>query len=464
MNFGLVIVSRLISVVMPGVNRFPAKNAATANYANGVSADAPPSWKMNCGGSGLGRLMALSVLFGSLTTVFAGTYYVATNGVSGNSGLSTNSPWDMTTALAKVPAGSTIIVMPGTWSGREIDVTKTQLTLKSQVKWGARFLNSPGNGIAVYTSGTFVEGVTIDGFEVAYAHNHGISLYATNCTVRNCWIHHCATNSGVVASGIMATEDSGGHYNMSTLLVECNLVEYIGNATEHQFDHGLYVFGTNITIRANVCRYNTGYGIQIFDSGGSGTKKAQVYDNLSYGNGIGAFVCGSGGGNCTLNAYGNTFVGAHALDACMSSGLNASFTCTNNILIGGVYVMNLCCAGATFNIAGDYNLINKVDNLPLGAHGILTNYAGFVNTNSGLYWLTAASAARGKALSTACGPMDFFGNAQSSVSDIGAFQYSALYSSDNRVLDPSPVSPNYWFVLTPQSVPQGLHVVPLTNQ
>jgi len=46
------------------------------------------------------------------------------------------------------------------------------------------------------------------------------------------------------------------------------------------------------------------------------------------------------------------------------------------------------------------------------------------------------------------GPVDFFGNAQSSVTDIGAFQYSALYAADTRTLDPSAVTgAPYWDAL-----------------
>ena len=74
---------------------------------------------------------------------------------------------------------------------------------------------------------------------------------------------------------------------------------------------------------------------------------------------------------------------------------------------------------------------------------------GFVNTNNGLYWLRSDSMARGNALSNACGPVDFFGRAQSSVADIGAFQYSENLLGDSRVFDPSPwFGAGYWQMLS----------------
>jgi len=67
------------------------------------------------------------------------------------------------------------------------------------------------------------------------------------------------------------------------------------------------------------------------------------------------------------------------------------------------------------------------------------------NPPAGLFWLLAKSKARGNALPTCSGPVDFFGKSQFSVTDIGAFQYSTNRAADERLLDPSPIDgADYW--------------------
>ena len=47
----------------------------------------------------------------------------------------------------------------------------------------------------------------------------------------------------------------------------------------------MYLSGTNILVHDNVCRFNFGGGISFFgNAAGSGIDKAQVYNNILYGN------------------------------------------------------------------------------------------------------------------------------------------------------------------------------------
>jgi len=158
-----------------------------------------------CGpGYRIGCLIALVSLASSLTSVLAGTtYYVATNGLAANDGLTTNSAWPLTYALAHARPSNSIIVMPGTWFGAEIDIGQSYLTVQSQFKWAARILRSPGTGAAIWSSSHTVHDVVLDGFEISYASQHGAQIFSSNCVIRNCWIHHCGTNAGTVASGIV---------------------------------------------------------------------------------------------------------------------------------------------------------------------------------------------------------------------------------------------------------------------
>lgn len=386
-------------------------------------------------------------------TCHSATYYAATNGLAGNDGLTTQTPKTITAALS-MGESNTIIVMPGTWSGSQVTVPYPGTTLRSQSKWQAKFLNSSLYGISTWSNN-----VTVDGFEIAYAVKGGVWTTGSNSVIRNCWIHHCATNTGRVGSGIGATQDILGTPNlMRDLLIENNLIEYNGAADQINTDHGVYICGTNIVVRGNVCRYNVCAGIQIWDHG-IGSTNVQIYNNLCYGNGSYGLVIGSEStGNAFVNVFGNTFVGNRYAIGLGSGGLT-TITCTNNIVIGTNHTVNKF--GGAYSISGDYNLMNEEYNLPLGAHGILTNYAGFVNTNSGLYWLKSDTAARGRALSTVAAPVDFFGNVQSSVADVGAFQFSALRAADSRILDPSPASgADYWMQTLPP--PANLRVVPIS--
>jgi hypothetical protein len=387
----------------------------------------PAKWVMS-----MMRLLFSLIIFLAGCCSEATTYYAATNGVSSNTGLSTNSPWPLTYALINVGPSNTIIVMPGTWSGSQIDVFKPGTTLRSQVKWGARLVNSPYLGVSTHHANT-----TIDGFEIAYAVDAGVWISESDCVVRNCWVHHCRGHGGVTANSLTGNRPG----MLRNTLVESNLLEYNGS-DQLNCDHGTYLCGANITVRNNVCRYNIGSGIQIWDCGTAGSTNVQVYNNLCYGNGQWGLVAGSANGNVQLNVFGNTFVCDNKAIG-IGSGGRVTITCTNNILLGKLETLNEF--GGTYDIVGDYNMMSRVDHLPLGSHGILTNYTGFVNTNSGLYWLSRNSVARGRAFAGVCGPVDFFGNAQSSVADLGAFQYSGILTGDARTLDPSGASgADYW--------------------
>jgi hypothetical protein len=94
---------------------------------------------------------------------------------------------------------------------------------------------------------------------------------------------------------------------------------------------------------------------------------------------------------------------------------------------------------------GDHSPITQSTVNGGGTHDVIVSYGSswFNNGSTGLYWLGNSSPARNAALSSVCGPVNFFGAGQSGVSDIGAFQYDATLANDVRVLDPS-VDPDYW--------------------
>ena len=392
-------------------------------------------------------------------------YYIATNGASGNNGTSTNTPWN----LAKlnynesIPSNSIIYVLPGIYEETNAQNTTTgpnlycnYCTVKSLVKWGAILNDSGDYGFLISTNN-----VTIDGFVVNNAFKNGIfgagSGTTSNLVVQNCWIEYCGTNpaSGIGPSGIVNTFADGQ-------VLQYNLIEHIGNVTYSIYDHGIYVAGNNLKINNNVIRYCAGAGIQLNDhaAGSYGSSNVMIFNNLVYSNGNwGMYLSSDYSNNVSTTIYNNTLFDngtisatdggqggiALALEA-HPPGTNFLYA-TNNILIDTFQTTKI---GVNVNVGAtncDYNIIALQDNFPIGAHGILTNQAGFVNPGNGLFWLKNTSVARGKAFSGVFPSTNFFGIAQTNSVDIGAFQYNLPYALDNRTMDPSPQNPNYWFVL-----------------
>ncbi len=111
-------------------------------------------------------LLAVSLAI-AVTSVKAGTYYVATDGQTSGDGSSSN-PWPTVShALWKVGGGHTILLKPGmytapigisaTYSGTSAAPT----VIKSESKWQARIVGSNSQGI--YTAAN-TQWLVIDGF------------------------------------------------------------------------------------------------------------------------------------------------------------------------------------------------------------------------------------------------------------------------------------------------------------
>jgi hypothetical protein len=408
--------------------------------------------------------MVALVAFGCmLSTAFAGTvYYASPNGSSSNNGLSTNSPWPVSYAVGNAASGSTVMLMDGSYT-TPIDIATPNLTVKAINKWGPKWLNvgshAGSHDMVIQLS---ANNVTLDGVMCSNCqYEVGIEYYMTNCTIRNCWV----TQTGNFGWSPMFGSASGiqtlpglGH------LVERCLVEYSGTNSTSGGNHGIYGGGTNCIYRNNVLRYNDGLGI-ILNSHGQGYDVGnQIYNNLMYGN----EALNSAGGQIDLandtqasyaqanQVFGNTLVSAGRGIAVQ----NMAAFITNNIIMSA---NNPILNNGAGQFTEDYNLSSVRLS---GPHDITTSAPGFVNSNNGLYWIATNSTAYHMAKSTAYGPVDFFGNTQSSVADIGAFQFQPAYTSDSRVLDPSGSNPDYWANQTgttkPQT-PQGLHVLSETN-
>jgi hypothetical protein len=357
----------------------------------------------------------------------ATTYYVSPSGSSGNSGLSTGAPWPIGYATTHVSSGDTILAMDGSYSSFTINTPN--ITIRAINKWAAIVNGAAGHGINPGSSAT---GITIDGWKVSNSGIDGIKSDADSYTIRNCWV----TNSAAMGVGSHKHDDG---------IIEYCLIE--NNGLDGQLDHGIYVSGARIIIRNNVVRYNAHYGIQIYPEDTFQNAECKVYNNIVYGN---AHIDNRGGGivcwtdtasnvNRTNYFFCNT-VSETGPEGALSVQYGTAYI-TNNILLSTAYRIQ-ALGGVT--VRNGYNLSANSFEVA-GMNNVVSSTANFVSTGTGRYWLVSGSPSRSTALSTVLGPIDFWGNSQSSITDIGAVQYSVAQADDTRTLDPSPSGgADYW--------------------
>lgn len=384
------------------------------------------------------------------TNAVATTYYIGNSttspvGNNSNTGLSPSQPWLDSKGLAYLTNNNTVKALDGTYTGPwNIHQNYGPATLMSLNKWKA-VLHSVGDGINCNTVGGTqqVNGITIDGFKIENVVGDGISFSTISSTVQNCWITNAASGSEV-HDGINSSTGSGN-------TIQYNLVEYTHTifGTNDGVGHGIYAGGPNNIIRGNIVRNNGGFGIHRYGVLANETNTIICY-NLTYGH----YPHGSPGGNnrglAMVNAGGNDGVGP---------GTNYAF---GNTFLDGVYVYYGWAAlynniiGIAFDngsshpatLLSDYNVrISGVGSSGAGPHDVASSLAAlaFVNSGNGNYFLGSGSTAIGAAKSTVFYSVDFWGNAQSMVKDIGAFQYDLRRIVDSRNLTkPSAGLNDYW--------------------
>lgn len=100
----------------------------------------------------------------------AQTFYVATNGVDAPAGGTLVAPWaTITYALDRVADGSTILVRPGTYTGR-VRIRGSfanGVTVRSEVPYQAR-LRAAETVLTIYNDAADIQGISIEGFDIAH--------------------------------------------------------------------------------------------------------------------------------------------------------------------------------------------------------------------------------------------------------------------------------------------------------
>lgn len=197
------------------------------------------------------------------------TYWISPEGKSSASGSEKDPFVSAEAALKKAGGGNTFVFKPGDYVGTQITLSpeyagsaEEPTVLKSQYKYKAVLHGSAFHNIYVKSG---CKWVIIDGFESSGAKYTGIKTDADYTVIRNCRIHSNALQ------GIEA-------HSVRGVVIENNLVEY--NGVHPQFNHGIYADGEDLTIRNNIVRFNSGWGLHLYPE----IATSKIENNLIYGN------------------------------------------------------------------------------------------------------------------------------------------------------------------------------------
>jgi len=205
-------------------------------------------------------IILLLITLGPVASSAAGgIYYVSPTGSDGNSG-SQNSPWaTVEYAARKGKPGDTILVRGGTYQEREV-------WLRAKFGHGGAqgkllTIKAYPNEIPVFVNNRRPFIIECDYIRIEGLHfKNGKSIGVWGNTVQI--VNNTFTGSGYGWAAINA----GG----TNILLEGNKCDINGNTVGTQ-GHCYYIsHGSNITIRNNVARGMTGYGIHVFDQRRSG--------------------------------------------------------------------------------------------------------------------------------------------------------------------------------------------------
>lgn len=395
------------------------------------------------------RFLTLFLLLLGLSTEAATVYFKPT-GTGSADGTSAANAVGQASVMSTASAGD-LLVMCGTGFS-SILVTKNDIKVFSADvngatnKWSAELTGSSGQH-GIYTS-TGVTGLQVWGVHILSSYIDGIKFNGHTNTVRSCWIENAGRPVGWSTNSDGSFSGQGiGWHGYNEIVIEENIIENCGAYIT--LDHLIYGMGTNVTIRGNVLRGGVAWGLQIYDDVGDNHNWV-VANNLIYGNGSpgvsqGGLVIYTHGAK-TNYIYGNTIIsssGKYGMIISQDSS-SARLYVSNNIVQGdaGYGILAVTGAGGTNTVKSDYNLVSAVvTGEPRGGNDV-TGTATFDSTAAGRYWLTSASAGRNAAAPAICHLVDFWGRAQSTVADIGAFQYEASLEADSR--DHTDTQRDYW--------------------
>ncbi|MBC8448788.1 MAG: DUF4091 domain-containing protein [Chloroflexi bacterium] len=199
------------------------------------------------------RVLIVGLVLIALAATFAsaqGIYYVATDGSDSTGDGSEGNPWaTITHALDSVPDGSTVLVRPGTYSGRvRLRGTFSQgVTVRSEVPYQAQLRHD-----ATVVTCFYGQGITLEGFDIAHSGPGAGALViqiqdllgppggdeaVSRITLRNNVIHDSFNNDLLKVN-----------YGARDVLVEGNVFYNQTGSDEHIDANGV----TDVTIQDNI--------------------------------------------------------------------------------------------------------------------------------------------------------------------------------------------------------------------
>ena len=229
----------------------------------------------------------------SAQSAAAANFYVATTGSDSSGNGSEGSPWaTVQHAIGQVADGSTILVKPGTYVGRQriSGVFDQGVTIKSEVPYQA-ILENNTRAITIYGSGGPISGITIEGFEIRHNDPNSAGLVVhvdgggdgsvTDIIFRNNIMHDSHNNDilkinnaarDILVEGNIFYNQSGSDEHIDINSVENVVVQdniffndfagsgrTNGNNTssfivikDSNEDDDIYVGNDNITVRRNI--------------------------------------------------------------------------------------------------------------------------------------------------------------------------------------------------------------------
>jgi hypothetical protein len=238
------------------------------------------------------RRLSYALMLAAAGQAGAATLYVSPQGDDANTGSSSEPFRTITEAYSHADAGTTIIVMPGTYSdyttgwGIHLDGKGTSsrpIVLRSQTP-GAAVIegsNRSDRNVGFYIDGNYN---VVDGFEIKNCPKGGLTIWGNNNQIRRCNIH----NNGNVGSssdkgqdGIYSAPETRGN------VYSANYIQSNGRSGSG-LDHGLYLCGANELVINNVVQANAACGLQV--AGYDTVRSLRVYNNVFAFNGTDGII------------------------------------------------------------------------------------------------------------------------------------------------------------------------------